>query len=101
MIAAVEMLADHVVEWHLLGPDHVSQPHFVGLHSNFASDGIHDHFDCEADARSCDAAVGNARTAVGRDGSRTTAIGPEEVRAGEEVGNWRGLRRRSNGIMGM
>src|SRR5262249_22101762 len=29
MITAVEMFADHVVEGHLLGTDHVSQPDFI------------------------------------------------------------------------
>ena len=101
MVAAIEMFADHVVEWHLFGADHVPQSHFVRLQPDFASNGIHDHLDCQADARSCDPAVGDDRTFVGRDGSRTAPICREDVRPGQQVGNLRGLGCRRNRIGGI
>jgi len=50
MIAAVEMLAQHIVERHLVRPDHVAQPTFVRFEPRFTGNRIHDHFDREANA---------------------------------------------------
>ncbi len=57
MVAAVEVFADDVVERHLLGPHHVAKPDFVWLQLGFAGDGIHDRFDCKANAGAGDAAI--------------------------------------------
>ena len=57
MVAAVEMLADHIVERHLLGAHHVAEPHFVRLEPGFARDGVHDRLDRKADAGAGDAAI--------------------------------------------
>ena len=101
MIAAVEMFADHVVEGHLFGTHHVSQPDFVRLQPGFARDGVHHHFDRQANSRSCHAPVGNDRTFVGRNGSGTAPICREDIRSWQQVGDLSRLGCGRNRIRGI
>ena len=91
MIAAVEVLADDIVERHLLRPHHIAQPHLVRLESGLPRDRIHDRFDREADAGPRDTAIGNDRAFVGRDRVGAAAIVRKDVRARQQIGDLRRL----------
>ena len=91
MVAAVEMLLDHVVERHLLRPHHVAQAELVGLELRLARERIHDDLDGEADAGAGDAAIRQDRALVGGDRGGAAAVGVEDVRPGQQVGDLRGL----------
>ena len=101
MIAAVEMFADHVVERHLFGTYHISQSDFIRLQSRFACDGVHHHFDRQANPRSCHPPVGNDRTFVGRNGRGTAPICREDIRSWQQVGDLSRLGCRRNRIGGI
>ena len=98
IIAAVEVLLRDVVEWHLLGPHEIFQPYLGRLEAGFPCDGIEHELEREADARARDAAVGQDWAFVGGDRIRSTTIGREIVRAGQ---NARDLRRFEAGREGI
>ena len=75
------------------GLHHVAQPHLVRLEPGLARDGIHDGFDREADAGPRDAAIGQDRAFVGRHRGRAAAVGRENIRTRQQVGDLRRLQR--------
>jgi hypothetical protein len=101
MIAAVEMLSDHVVERHLLRANHVAQPQLVRLETRLARDRVHDHFDGKANAGAGDAAIRQGRAFVGGDRSRAAAIAGQHIGAREQVRDLRRLQCRRDRVGGI
>src|SRR6516225_11016540 len=87
VIAAVEMLAGNVVEWHRLGGHQIFEAHLMGLAADGAGDRVHNHFDREADPRPRHPAIGQDRRLVRGDGTGPATEFLKTVWAGKDAGD--------------